>query len=72
VTHRRITVQPGENNRDAGFSARVRLIDTATKNVIWESSDQAMGVDPNLSDAAEDVTDALTKQLTEDAMKKKL
>jgi hypothetical protein len=67
--HRRITVSPAVHNRAAGLSARMRVIDVATQNILWEGSEEDRAVNDTLYHSADRVTDRFSERMLEDFMK---
>jgi len=71
-THSKIQTSPGYSNSTVGFSARLRLIDVATKNVLWETSDQEQPANVGVSTAMDNTTDAVVAKLVDAYMKQGL
>jgi hypothetical protein len=69
VRHRRITVSPAVHNRAAGLFARMRVIDVATQNILWEGNEQDQAVNDTLYHSADRVTDRFSERMLEDFMK---
>jgi hypothetical protein len=71
-THRKIQLSPASTIRLAGFAVRLRLVDVATGNLIWQSAEQDRPDGLTVYNAADQATDTLSDRIIEDFMKQGL
>jgi len=69
VRHRRVTIAPSVRNHEAGYFARVRVLDVATQRVIWEDKEIDQAVNDSLAHSADRATDNFADKLIDDFMK---
>jgi hypothetical protein len=71
-THSKILINPAMTARLAAFSVRMRLIDTNTRTVFWESAEEIPPADQTVMSAADQATDTLSERMIEDYLQQRL